>query len=66
MPVRVRLRVPNMNDCGNQKVERVIYNGIKAYRVTETIGSYIGNVQMVVTHYTRKNPVFDYTLEDVL
>lgn len=55
-----------MNDCGNQKVERVIYNGIKAYRVTETIGSYIGNVQTIIIHYTRKNPVFDYRLEDVL
>jgi hypothetical protein len=55
-----------MNECGKQVVERVVYNEQKAYRVTETIGSYTKNVQVIVTHYTRNNPIFDYTIENVL
>jgi len=55
-----------MNECGKLVVERVVYNDQKAYRVTETIGSYIGQVQVIVTHYTRNNPMFDYTLETIL
>ena len=66
VPVRFRLRVPIMNECGKRVVERVIYNEQKAYKVTETIGSYVGNIQVIVTHYTRNNPVFDFTLENVL
>jgi hypothetical protein len=56
----------NEKDCGSQKVERVVHNGIKAYMVTEVIGSYSGQAINCVTFYTRKNPIFDYTVEDVL
>lgn len=56
----------NEKECGSQKVERVVHNGIKAYMVTEVIGSYSGQAIMDTTFYTRKNPIFDYTVEDVL
>jgi hypothetical protein len=55
-----------MKECGSQKVERVVHNGVKAYRVTEVIGSYNGQTFMATTFYTRKNPTFDYMAEDVL
>jgi len=55
-----------MKDCGSQKIERVTHNGIKAYRVTEVISSYNNQAIMETTFYTRKNPIFDYTAEDVL
>lgn len=55
-----------MNDCGGQKIERVEYNGQKAYRITETIGSYVQQATLVVEHYTRTKPAFDYMYEKIL
>lgn len=55
-----------MKDCGSQKVERIVHNGLKVYKVTEIIGSYNGQAITQVTFYTRNNPVFDYTVENVL
>jgi hypothetical protein len=55
-----------MKDCGSQKVERVIHNGVKAYRVTEVLGSYNGQTMLNTVFYTRKNSAFNYMAEDVL
>jgi hypothetical protein len=56
----------NEKECGSQKIERVVHNGVKAYMVTEVIGSYSGQPISHVTFYTRKNPIFNCMVEDVL
>lgn len=56
----------NEKDCGGSKVERTLYKDQKAYTVTENIGSYFGQTIVEVTFYSRKNPIFDYTVEEVL
>jgi hypothetical protein len=56
----------NEKECGGSKIERTVYKDQRAYQVTETIGSYNGQALTEVTFYTRKNPIFDYTVEDVL
>lgn len=55
-----------MKDCGSQKIERVVHNGVKAYMVTEVIGSYSGQAVTHIIFYTRKNPIFNCMVEDVL
>ncbi len=66
MPVRVRLRVPNMKDCGSQKIEKVTLNNKKLFKVTEEVMSYSKPKIQEILYYTRTQPIFDYNHEQLL